>query len=462
MISSHCSIRNLLGGLLALSLVAAACGGGGDTEDATGAEADGSTTTVDTGTTEAPTEDPVDSTVDAASEETTSLPAEPAGPPTETRGFDGSTIKLGYITDQTTPLALVGVALLGGAEAFWADVNAQGGVGGEYQVELVPADGKDSEAETVQEYQRIKEDVVMIAQVLSTPPTQALVEFLEEDEMIAVPGSLAGQWGLEANLLPNGTAYEFEMINLADWYVNESGLASDADVFCTLKVDDKYGNDSARGVDHAGTELGFDVSEEQTFTRLDAAFTAQVTRLNDAGCTVVFTISLPAQQAAILQEAAALGFDPVWLGSLPSYLNLFATGSPELWENFYVALDTPNFDSDEPGMAKFNEVWDAHGDGNVNTFNLSGYFQSIATRALLEAAVAAGDLSPEGIKSALAGLGEVELDGLADNYVYGAPEDRIPAAGSRIYRFDATNPPNLLTEVDRIESALTQSFDLSS
>ena len=98
----------------------------------------------------------------------------------------------------------------------------------------------------------------------------------------------------------------------------------------------------------------------------------------------------------------------------------------------------------------------------MNTFNLSGYFQSIATRALLEAAVAAGDLSPEGIKSALAGLGEVELDGLADNYVYGAPEDRIPAAGSRIYRFDATNPPNLLTEVDRIESALTQSFDLSS
>ena len=94
---------------------------------------------------------------------------------------------------------------------------------GKYRVELVVGDTKDSEAQTVQEYQRIKDDVVMFSEVLSTPPTQALLEFLNEDGVVAVPGSLAGAWAREPLLLPNGAAYEFEAINLADWYVNHSG-----------------------------------------------------------------------------------------------------------------------------------------------------------------------------------------------------------------------------------------------
>ena len=81
-------------------------------------------------------------------------------------------------------------------------------------------------------------------------------------------------------------------------------------------------------------------------------------------------------------------------------------------------------------------------------------------KALLEAAIASGDLSPEGMLAAYAGLGEVDAMGLADNYVYGVPEDRIPSAGNRILMFDATHLPDLLTEVARVESPLTETFEL--
>ena len=161
----------------------------------------------------------------------------------------------------------------------------------------------------------------------------------------------------------------------------------------------------------------------------------------------------------LLAEANAQGFEPLWLGALPSYVSLLALGNPDLYTNFYVALDTPNFtDTDVPGMATFLERWEAFGDGDPNTFHLSGYFQSIAIHALLEDAVAAGDLGRDGLQQALADLGEVDVQGLADNYVYGTPENRIPARANRIYLFDVDSPPNLVTEVATMESPLTEQF----
>lgn len=330
-----------------------------------------------------------------------------------------------------------------------------------YPVELKVGDTQDSEATTVQEYLRLKDDVALFAQVLSTPPTQALLEFLEEDGIIAVPGSLAGQWANEPLLVPNGTAYQFEMMNLADWYVNESGLGSADDTFCVIRTNDKYGEDSMEGIEFAAEQLGLNVAEEQTLARGDTAFTAQVTALDGAGCDAVFTVTVAFETNGMLSEANAQGFEPVWLGALPSYISLLAGANPDLYANFYVALDTPNFsDTDVPGMAKFIDRWEAFGNGSPNSFHLSGYFQSIAIKALLEEAVSRGDLSREGLQDALANLGEVDLEGLADNYVYGTPENRIPARGVRIYQFDPSNPPNLVTEVANIESPLTEAFDL--
>ena len=389
-------------------------------------------------------------------------PPPPAQPPQPTIGFDGSTIKLGYLTDSSGSLALLGVPLLAGAQAYWGWVNSNGGVAGKYKVELVPGDTKDNVQTTVTEYQRIKGDVVMFAEVLSTPPTQALLEFLKEDGVVAVPGSLAGAWAREELLLPTGAAYEYEVINLADWYVNESGMASPSDVYCVVYVNDKYGKDALRGLEFAIPRLGVELAERVTINRGDRAFTAQVTTLSDAGCTVVFGITVPVEQSAILSEAEGQGFEPVWLGLLPTYLNLLAGGRPDLYEKYYVAVDSPNLnDTSVPGMVKFLERFEQFGDGAVNTFNLSGYVQSIAVHALLELAVAMGDLSRAGIRAAMAELGEVDVDGLiSENYVYGRPEDRRPTSAIRIFQFDRTQPPNFLRELTIWDSPLTDDFDL--
>ncbi len=326
----------------------------------------------------------------------------------------------------------------------------------------MPGDTKDSEGQTVQEYQRLKSDVVMFAEVLSTPPTQALLEFLNEDGIVAVPGSLAGAWAREPLLLPNAAAYEYEAINLAEWYVNLSGLASPSDVYCAVYVNDKYGKDSLRGLEFAADRLGFTLVELQTINRGDRAFTAQVTAFTDAGCTVIFAITVPTEQHAMLAEASSQGLDPVWLGLLPAYLNLFAAGNPDLYAKFYIALDSPELsDTSAPGIARFHERFERYGSGSISTFVLSGYFQQISVHALLDKAASLGDFSREGIRHAMAQLGEVDLDGLAaENYVYGLPEDRRPTSAVRIKVFDPTLPPNFLRDVMIVDSPLNEEFDL--
>ena len=370
---------------------------------------------------------------------------------------------MGYLTDQSGPLAIIGIPLLAGSQLYWDWVNDElGGIAGRYRVELVPGDTKDSEGQTVQEYQRLKGDVVMFAEVLSTPPTQALLEFLNEDGIVAVPGSLAGAWAREPLLLPNAAAYEYEAINLAEWYVNHSGLASPSDVYCGVYVNDKYGKDSLRGLEFAADALGFALAELQTINRGDRAFTAQVTAFADAGCTVIFAITVPTEQHAMLAEAASQGLDPVWLGLLPAYLNLFAAGNPDLYAKFYVSLDSPDInDMSVPGIVNFHERFERYGSGDITTFLLSGYLQQFSVHALLEEAASLGDFSREGMRDAMAELGEVELEGLtAENYVYGRPEDRRPTSAVRIYGFDPTRPPLFLREIVIIDSPLNDEFDL--
>ncbi len=237
--------------------------------------------------------------------------AAPAGDPEPTNGFDGETITLGYLTDESGPLAILGGPLAEGSQVYWDYVNEElGGIAGQYQVELAVGDTKDDQGAAVTEYQRLKEDAVLFAQILSTPPTQAVLEFLNEDNIVGVPGSLAGAWASEANLLPNGAAYENEMINIADWYVNDSGLGSADSVQCAVSVDDLYGEAGLAGLEYAAGELGFELAESQTFARGDTDFSSTIAALSGAGCEAVYAITVPTEQNAMMAEAVEHRFRP--------------------------------------------------------------------------------------------------------------------------------------------------------
>jgi ABC-type branched-subunit amino acid transport system substrate-binding protein len=430
--------------LAVLMLVAAACGDDDDddaTTDTSAAETAPATEATETSAAEttAATEPTETTTGDTE-------PAEPAGPPAETDGFDGTTISVGYLTDQSGPIAVIGGPLLAGAQLWFDQVNAEGGIAGQYPVAVVPGDTRDDAATAVQEYQRVKDQVVLFANILSTPPTQAVLEFLRQDEILTVPGSLLSDWTREPNLLPVGAPYEVEMINLADWYVNEQGSADD--VFCAVAIDDLYGEGSLRGVEFAAEQLGFELAETVTIARGDNDFTAQLGTLEGAGCQVVFAATLPVEQNAMLGQAG--DFQPTWLGALPSFISLLA--NDELYANFYVAVDSPAF-ADTASAAGMQPFLDAIGTAgeDPNAFLLAGWIQAQAVTLVLEQAVANGDLSRAGILAAATELGVQDFEGLTGPYEYGPADTRRPSTQSQIITID-TSQPGAVTGVATVDS----------
>ena len=135
-------------------------------------------------------------------------------------GFDpaAKTIHLGVITPLTGPVAAIGKPLTAGTETWFKYVNeALGGIGGKYKVVLDEEDSQYSPQLGVQAYNKIKANEVLIAQLLGTPVTKAVLPQLKTDNIVAAPASLDADWVRDPNLIPVGGPYQIQMINAADY-----------------------------------------------------------------------------------------------------------------------------------------------------------------------------------------------------------------------------------------------------
>ena len=234
-------------------------------------------------------------------------------------GFDGKTIKLGVLTPLTGPVAVIGKPLTAGNEVYFDYVNSKGGIAGKYPVELVQEDTQYSPPTTVQQYNKIKNDVVAFTQVLGTAPTLATLPQLAQDKIIAAPASLDAFWVREPNLLPVGGPYQIQAINALDYYVNQAdGKGKN---ICSMIQDDAYGEAGQSGVDFAAENLGFEVADTQKFKVGDKDVTGQVQRLQGSKCDAVFLVATPTDAGTIWGTAAKLGFAPRWIGQSPTWID---------------------------------------------------------------------------------------------------------------------------------------------
>lgn len=422
--------------LLALALVVAACGGSSDDDD------------------------------DDASPDTTEGNGEPAGDPEPTAGFDGETITLGVITPTSGTVAVIGNPLTAGNQAYFDYVNEElGGIAGKYQIELDVRDSGYDPTKAGQEYASMKEDVVLIAQLLGTPIVNAVLEQLTDDGLVAAPASLDSFWVREPNLLPVGGPYQIQAMNSLNWYVTEGG--GEGQVLCSLIQDDPYGEAGQEGLDFAAEELGLEIAETATFPAPPAAadFTAPIGQLQSAGCEMVFLVATPTSTGAALGKAVELGFAPQWIGQSPTWIGLLGTSplGPYLEENFLVASEGVQYGDDSvPGMAELVRIKDTYApDQEPDVYFNFGYIQAKAVVALLEKAVELGDLSHEGILTALEQLGTLSFDGLSGDYAYGPAEERVPPTTTSIFKVNPEVPTGLELVESDVEAPFAGDFEFA-
>lgn len=386
--------------------------------------------------------------------------ANKAGEPKAATGFDGKTISLGVITPLTGPAAVIGNPLTAGNQVYFDAVNAKGGIAGKYKVKLVQRDSRYDASVAVQAYAGMKDSVSMFVQVLGTHVVKALLPQLTSDNVLAAPASLEAAWVKQPNLLPIGPTYSIEAINGVDYFVTRGGGRGAK--ICALYADNPYGESGLAGVKEAAAKLKFTLGATATFKTGDTDFTAQLRQLQ--GCQAVFLTALPNEAAGILGTAARARFKARWLGNSPTWTTAFATSplAPYLTQAFWLVSFGPTWgDTSNSGMRQMMaDISKFKPSQKPDIYFTFGYAQALATTAMLEKAVAQGDLSRDGIARALKGLGTVNFDGLMGNYTYGEAADRNPPRATSIFRVDPKTPGGLRHLQVDYESAAAREYKL--
>ncbi len=378
-------------------------------------------------------------------------------------GFDGKTITLAHLGNVAAgPFAVGGKALTAGFNAYLDDYNAKGGIAGKYKVNDVFAETEYSADIASQKYAGLKDKAVLVSQIYGTPLVAALATKLDQDNLIGSPISLDAQWARDVSYLPIGGAYQYQATNALD-FANTVG-GGKGKKYCAAAHTGPYGDAGMDGYNFAVKALGLTTGPVARFAATEANMAAVVSQFKAADCGVVFLAEASAQTTGILVNGQQNGYNPLLVGLAPSFDSKQVTNATEALytKQYFVAVDGPQWgDSSIPGMAGMIASLKRNAPqyvGDINTAFMWGYVQAKTVIALLEKAVALGDLSRPGMKKAMAQLGRVSLDGLYPEYDYLDPAKRTPSSISNIMKVDASIPGYLAYQVKGYNAAANKDY----
>jgi ABC-type branched-subunit amino acid transport system substrate-binding protein len=395
--------------LLVLGLVLAACGdsGGGDSTTTAAAEEEPSTT------------------VAAEEEPTTTAGEDPAAELATDVGVDleAGTITVGLLSDLSGVFSALVQVIVTGQEAYWENVNANGGIGG-LQVQLEPVDTVYDVANHVQRYEELKDQVVAFGHSTGSPHTVAINEQLQADGILAVPLTWYSGWSdpnINANLMHHGVPYCIESMNLIGYIAEQLG---DATTIAIASNEGDYGFDSANGAKIAAEAVGLEVTYDGSGL-IDAGDEATLTEvangIANSGADIAFVTTSPGAFGSIFGGAISQGYEGTWSGANPSFNPALvgpdsAIAEPLAASSFWSAY-TNVWNADAPGVTEAKELL---GDRlpQPTSAVFEGFVEAQIMHAALQAAYDAGDLTQAGVLEAAKSLEEVDFNGLAPNETY--------------------------------------------
>jgi ABC-type branched-subunit amino acid transport system substrate-binding protein len=403
---------------LVLGLVVAACGdgAGGDTTTTEGEAAD--TTEAPTDTTEPPTETTADGgEMDIETDVGVDLEA--------------GTITVGLLSDLSGVFSALVQVIVTGHEAYWENVNANGGVGG-LQVVLNAVDTVYDPATHVQRYEELKDEVVAFGHSTGSPHTVAINDQLQADGILAIPLTWYSGWtdpAINANLLHHGVPYCIEAMNLIG-YIQEQN--PDVATVAIASNPGDYGLDSAEGAKIAAEEAGLEVVYDGAglVNAADEATLTEVANgIANSGADIAFVTTSPGAFGSIFGQALAAGYQGIWSGANPSFNPALVAPDSQIAEplaaSSYWSAYTSVWTSDTPGVTEARElVGDRLPQPTSAVFE--GFVEAQIMHSALQAAYDAGDLTQAGVLNAAKSLDNVDFNGLAPSETYvGEANDQL-------------------------------------
>jgi ABC-type branched-subunit amino acid transport system substrate-binding protein len=423
--------------LVALALVAAACGG----DDAADEPADAPAAADEPADEPAAADEPADEP--AAADEPADEPAEEPAELLFDYGVTDDTIRIGLNADLSGPFASLVSQIVVGQEVYFEMVNEMGGVAGR-EVELVILDNAYDVPTHLANYEEFRleseEGVVFFTQSTGSPHTAATVEALAEDNLLAIPLTWYSGWAdpdLGANVVEINATYCVESMNGVQ-YLAET---FDAETIAIVSLAGEYGQDGAAGAKLAAEALGLEIVYDGEGAIAGGDQTPIVTELVAAQPDIVWITTTPTTFAEIFGGSVAQGLQAQWSGNSPTYsyllLNTALADALSAYYTFstYTALWGAN---DSEGMQLvISEMQKRRPDAIFSDNYVRGFLEAMTAHQILEAAAANGDITRAGILEAFQ-TAEIDFMGLAPNQTWaGDPNDYI-VRESYLYDVDAS------------------------
>jgi ABC-type branched-subunit amino acid transport system substrate-binding protein len=355
------------------------------------------------------------------------------------------TITLGILSPTSGPVAApVGVPLARGVQVFFQSVNDNGGIDG-YKVKFIEKDTMYDPQMEVTQYKVIRNQVLMIADSLGTPPTTAIIPFINQDHMLVAGATLASSLAEQKYLILFGTPYRLQVENAFDYIVNQKGVKNPATGI--IYQNDEYGQDGLTGYNEAVKAYNLNNVAQAAYGVTDTDFTSEVSQMKRAGAKYVFLTTLPTVTAGIVVKAFQLGYHPQWILQSPAFAQqlLAVPALKALLTGAWVVSQGATWgDMSVPGMVQLlNDVKKYAPDQQPDGFFEFGYIASKITYTILKKALDNNDITRAGLLAAFESLHNVDLGGLLPPVTYGTasnPNQRVPTRDNIVFAIDPTQP----------------------
>ena len=325
---------------------------------------------------------------------------------------DATTFKIGGIGPITGGAAVYGQAVMNGAQIAVDEINAAGGING-YQIEYNFQDDEHDAEKSVNAYNALKDwGVQMVVGSTTSDPCIAVAAMSSQDNIF--------------QLTPSGSAVEcvtpdnvfrvcFSDPNqgkASAQYIGQNAVASRIAVIYDSST--TYSSGIYESFVTEAANQPFEVVAAEAFTADNATdFSVQLQKAKEAGAELVFLPIYYEAASAILTQADAMGFDPIFFGcdGLDGLLTVKGFDT-QLAEG--VMLLTPfAADATDDLTVKFVTTYKEKYGEVPNQFAADAYDAVYAIKAAAEKAGVTPSMSASDICDALkAAMTQITVDGL--------------------------------------------------
>lgn len=234
----------------------------------------------------------------------------------EVPGVTEETIKLGSFIAQSGAVAPIGIPVVHGAEAWYNFVNDQwGGVHGR-KIEFIALDDGFNPANTVAVVKKLVEEegVFAIVNPLGTITYQAVFDYLAENGVPVVSPHGNAVFMCQPTV---PTAFSIQPNNIAfgRTLAQYAVLTLGAEKIGIAYIEDAFGTELNQYVTEELQKQGVEPVAVVSYPGTETSFSSYALQLRQAEADTVILLGYLADGAAIMREAATLGYEPQWLGT---------------------------------------------------------------------------------------------------------------------------------------------------